>query len=675
MSKFARATAVGVATVVLFAGHARANEPQGPPDRDMTRFERHGTIGASSWPTSLTRCTDGKTALVEGVTPGRVFALSADAGSWQNDFDVAFFGSADACRAGTPSIPYTNHAGDERSVVPQGAAVAMVSLRHGDPGAAFTYVELGTDPASPRTDYRAPTVIAIIEPVGPGTALEGNGFSPYYEDFLGSKQPWNADTNPLNNIDFDSSPKNYLPDYPEATALPIHYPQSSEDNVNTLSAKDALLWSSVKASTAEQPNVYWFPGTKVVAAAKFGDSSYLRQATTAAEPAHATKSASVSGGNINGTCPECLLVFVGYDGKQGRIDALKWVAAQPWIDVVNNSYHESVVFHDGIYLGGQEAAISRSAVEAGQMVFWGAGNGWANTLGDVPNITYGSSQSGPDWGITVGGVTVYDDQNVRGAGRPADIASYVDDYPSVGGVTAGGKSTFGGTSNAGPVAAGTFARVIQLGRDLLGATTSGHRDGVVATGEARPCPTSGAPCPLGDGELRRDEVEAIVFGNVLPSPTRQRSEVTAPSLPAAPAVGAGVPGGDAIGPGVNTAPAQTQPAIASYIDQGHGIIYGRKDASRFVAEQRRLSDALRGAFRPFVRPPGEQTWMKVDSKCRKQLWGQWNGGYYQGVDPVFDVKIDGPAMAVDAWCSLLPQDAFANAPDTSYDVPQVGVNT
>src|SRR5919106_228294 len=104
----------------------------------------------------------GAAVVVDGVTPGRVFNLTADAGTWQDDFDVAFYGSLAACRAGQAKLAFTNHAGDEDSVVPAGAGTAVVTLAGGTPPAAFTYTELADAPSIPvRLDTaRKPTVVA-----------------------------------------------------------------------------------------------------------------------------------------------------------------------------------------------------------------------------------------------------------------------------------------------------------------------------------------------------------------------------------------------------------------------------------------------------------------------------------------------------------------------------------
>jgi hypothetical protein len=92
------------------------------------------------------------------------------------------------------------------------------------------------------------------------------------------------------------------------------------------------------------------------------------------------------------------------------------------------------------------------------------------------------------------------------------------------------------------------------------------------------------------------------------------------------------------------------------VSQGHGIVHGRGVASKYVAEQRRLLDALRGAAAPLSRPPGERNWMIADSLCRQRLWGAWTGGDYRDGDPMpsFDPAVDQPAIAMYAACTPAP---------------------
>jgi hypothetical protein len=581
------------------------------------------------------------------VTAGALFNLTADAGTWRTDFDIAFFASLADCQAGA-ALPYKNHAGDERSVVPGGAAMAVVTLRFGDPGAAFTYQEL--PPSARGGGGRRPTVVAVLEPYDT-TLSPNNGFVPYYRDFLGSEHPWNTDESPATTFDAYEDPANYLDGYPGAQPVPLTLPKAQTDVVADLATADAAAWRAMEATAPNTtPKLYRFPGTKVVGAIKFGPATGPGTGDLhAIDTTHASSSASVAAGNIHGTCPDCVVVFVSFLTGQDYA-ALAWVAAQPWIDVVTNSYG----YATGLYPGQGEEEVTLPAVVAGQSQVWAAGNG---TDGDflVPGASYQSGRSGADWHITVGAVDTWADQSDR-AMEPVDIASYGDHYPSAGSTTVGGDGQHSGTSNAAPVVAGTLAEIIGRGRDLLHDGTVGHHDGVVASGDPVHCRAAEPACPLGDGVLTRAEAQRVLFDNVLPSPNRvaaERLPAPHPAIPSAPGLpGSSQPtGADPSDLGLS----RTQPAVFTYQTQGYGIVYGTYDRARFQAEQRRFADALVGAVAPYVRPSGEHTWMVVDSKCRQRLWLPWSEGEWTGTDPVFDPTVDQPAMAADAACSALPQ--------------------
>jgi hypothetical protein len=156
----------------------------------------------------------------------------------------------------------------------------------------------------------------------------------------------------------------------------------------------------MQRSNATSATAYWLPGTKVIAALKFSTTFQAGNA------AHGTVSAAVAAGNVHGSCPECLFVLV-----QGSSDAaLAWVAQQPWIDIVTNSYGAGSVVQantagftrDNAYWR-SPVGLTRDASEEGMVVVFSAGNGFVNAF-DAPMFTYWSSQKGPDWYVTVGAV-------------------------------------------------------------------------------------------------------------------------------------------------------------------------------------------------------------------------------------------------------------------------------
>ncbi|HEV7886651.1 MAG TPA: S8/S53 family peptidase [Acidimicrobiales bacterium] len=565
---------------------------------------------------------------ISGVTPGRAFTVKAADTSGVQDFEIAFYPSLAACQDSATGLPHTTVAGDEQGVVPAGAAVALVTLYSGTPGAEFTYREY--DFAMPAREGRKPvTVVAVVD----------GGFSPYHLDFRGSEHPFNRNADPSDDIDFTADPATYIDAMPATTPLTVTLPADPAADVSTLAdGPDKEAFAQIEPSTPEDVKLYRFPGTKIIAAADFAEPDGIGpvpvfdpQPFYGDNDSHGTRSAAVAAGNIHGTCPEC--VFVLINGTTPK--ALAWAASQPWIDVVTNSYGHNTVgdlvlgqVRDNIYFGSPIEA-TRQAVEDGQTIVFSAGNGFANAF-DVPMLTYWSSEKGPDWMVTVGAVDPRADQQYSGAGKPVDISSYGSSYPSTGGPTANGEGEHSGTSNAAPVTAGTFAAVIQRGRELLVDLTEGHSGGVVASGQAVACGPANADCPLGDGVLTRAEVQKTVFENVLPSHPGVAADTVWPS---------------------------TQ---FNYYYQGHGVIGGRMNQQRYLVEQQRFADALVGSVASFPRPAGERNWMTVDSKCRQGLWGAWTGGYFDGTRPALDPVADPIASAFDKACSQAPDRAFAD---------------
>jgi len=244
-------------------------------------------------------------------------------------------------------------------------------------------------------------------------------------------------------------------------------------------------------------------------------------------------------------------------------------------------------------------------------------------------LTYTTGEKGPDWIVTVGANSPSNDQNYLGAGKPVDISSVGQSYPSTGGGTANGTGTHSGTSNAAPVTAGMFAKVLQEARELLGDGSPGHLEGVVASGEPIACGAAVPGCALGDGILTRAELQTLVYTNVLPSPQQIAAQNVIPT---------------------------TQYA---YYYQGHGALIGRlRGDDQWNAEWTGMIANAIGAQAASARPPGEREWFVVDSKCRQRFWGSWTGGYFTGTAPSLD-PIEHPlASAFDGWCSQVPQDMF-----------------
>ena len=449
------------------------------------------------------------------------------------------------------------------------------------------------------------TVIAIID----------SGFSPYHYDFLASKMPAEARGLPLTK-----APHTWLPGFPKPdsfesyASLPLTLPRNETDEMAKLYAKDEKAWADVKHSTAKKVNYRWIPGTKVIGALSFGpeaDDRALDKGNAAmfgyGDPIYGTGgaehgmgSASVSVGNLNGTCPQCLLVFIQYTSHTSAERALTWAMKQPWIDAVSNSYGISTGYavRDRIY-NGTDVVTQKAASERGQTIFFSAGNGLEGGF-IVPNQTFLSSQEGPDWVVTVG-ATNTKDKNHIGTGKPVDVAGIGSLYPSAYESTnATNGNTFSGTSNAAPQVAGTYAQALwQLRRALPGVSRL-QAGGVIASGPAVRC----RGCELGDGRLTAQELRQRLF------------------LGAKHTDGSYSLAGQGEGPPI---------ADTRWANEGHGTFRGRLDdkTNGLQKEIARIVGPALGKTAAMTRPAGEVEWFRVDSWCRQHIWGSWAGGYYR----------------------------------------------
>ena len=520
---------------------------------------------------------------------------------------------------------------------------------------------LAVVPAAVGAPTEIGTALRIYNPNGPGDAtvvavLDFN-MVPYHWDFLASKMPQHKDSDPSNDLPLDVAPDDWLPGFPSPKSfasynkLKLKLEEKNKDaDIAQLGALDRPKWETVKPSTSKELNYYWLPGTKVIGAVDFGTSKILG---TPGDHGQGTTSSSV--GNLHGTCPECLLLFVNLQGAgpAQMEDAINWVMSQPWIDVITNSYGLSLAVRDRLY-SGSNVELQRKATERGQTIFFSAGNGQDGSF-VVPNTTSFSSQEGPDWIVTVGAISpgednyYYRDENAglpfepvdqtayhasySGHGKPSDIAGIGGNYPSaytsttVGGT---GSSGFGGTSNATPQVAGTYARALYLARRDLGGTSRIQRNGVIATGVDYDCGKARRNCELGDGKLTADELRERLFFGAIHTPA-----------------------------GISPAGAGELPPVGEdeFLNEGHGSYFGRETGrvKDWLKEFQRIIGPLEGRAKPLERPSGEREWMVVDSFCRQHLWGEWRGGYYvedktelPGADPMWPLR-----SMIEASCPFL----------------------
>ncbi|MDQ3958093.1 MAG: S8/S53 family peptidase [Actinomycetota bacterium] len=459
------------------------------------------------------------------------------------------------------------------------------------------------------------TVIAVID----------SGFSPYHWDFLASQMPQAKDADPSNDLPLGDSPDAWLDGFPGTSSfasynrldLTLEEPDP-EAQLQTLDAADQEKWDAVKPSSREELNYYWIPGTKVVGALDFGGNKIHDDSG-----AHGMGTTSVSVGNLHGTCPECLLVFISYSGAESGEAAIEWAMSQPWIDAISNSYGFSTVNRDRVY-SGSNTQMQRRASERGQTIFFSAGNGQANDFA-VPNTTTFSSQEGPDWIVTVGAVAPETHASYSGHGKPADVAGIGSRYPASYGATTvsgTGEGGFGGTSNATPTIAGTYGRALYMARRDLPGPSRVQRDGTIATGRRFVCGKVRPDCELGDSKLTAKELRTRLFKGAVHS----EAGTTVSSF------GVG-----------NVGPVGEE----EFLNEGHGSYYARETGKvrDWLEEFDRIMGPMEGRAKELKRPEGEREWMIVDSYCRQHLWGGWRGGYFvagktelPGDDPAYPVR-------------------------------------
>ncbi len=471
------------------------------------------------------------------------------------------------------------------------------------PGAALT-ATAAPAPAGPAAGDA--TVIAVID----------SGFSPYHQDFLASRMPAAARP-PL-----DRAPHTWLSGFPKPSAFASYSPlqltlDGADDRLmSELHDADQEQWDSVQESGSDGVHLRWIPGTKVIGALTFGAEDSDRQSDQAVfggagtiygsgGAEHGMGSASSAVGNLHGTCPQCLLVFIQYTTQGSAERALAWANSQPWIDAVTNSYGFSagIAVRDRVY-NGTDVETEKKASERGQTTFFSAGNGLENAF-TVPNSTLTSSQEGPDWVVTVGATDPDNGRDFTGTGKPADVAGIGHSYPTAyRSTTTSNGEEFSGTSNATPQVAGTYGRALWHARRALPGASRTQSAGVVAKGKAVRCGSARRACELGDGTLTAGELRTRLLQGATPTE-----------------------GGFTDGlSGLAETPAVADSRFAS---EGHGTYRGLLDEQWDEAFDARVVAPMLGRAAAPQRPAGEVEWFRVDSACRQHVWGEWSGGLYR----------------------------------------------
>ena len=314
-------------------------------------------------------------------------------------------------------------------------------------------------------------------------------------------------------------PSTYIPGFPKnAPALRLHLNLPYDKALKA----DAAVWASVSPK-----QLYWIPGTRIIGAISLGAGGTLCPTPVKAPPAsaatpgsctehrilddvgHGTMTASRVGSEHHSLDPEARIVEVEGLGAA----SLNWVTAQPWIDVSSNSWLSLLPQPLG-KTGLDQTTAAFAAAAKRLLTVAASGNGAAFAEGAAPTPTYALSTAAPGV-LLVGG---HDNGHVTAwSGAPPHVVA--DAY---GGWTAISNSTTAVrpdpiaccTSAAAPYVAGAAAEVIQEAREILGATGTGVRGGIVAKGK-KGLVKSG---PLADGVLTLSELRTLLMRTADPRP-------------------------------------------------------------------------------------------------------------------------------------------------------------
>jgi hypothetical protein len=339
-------------------------------------------------------------------------------------------------------------------------------------------------------------------------AVVDNGIDAYHADFAQQRDV-----------------RRQIPGYPlrqaKALQLSLHAP-----NYAAARAADDRTWSGLV-----DRQLYYVPGTKIVGLVHIpgrGPQDSANQISVDTDPSaghrpviddagHGTSAASLAVGARHGRCKQCLLVFVSAVNLE---DGLRWAAAQPWIDVISNSWGGPLGVPIGGSAGpapttGQVEQASKLAAASGKIVFFAGGNGLSGAgpyagAGVDRGLTWTSPYSGPPWVTAVGG---YDPRSHAPTGWhdvPVDVVADAQEVPAAQADSFSGERAFIGTSAATPLAAGTAAEALLLARRELG-DQGGHPGSLLVS-------RTGRPGPLADRRLTRGELADAILHAASPLP-------------------------------------------------------------------------------------------------------------------------------------------------------------
>src|SRR5581483_236767 len=224
---------------------------------------------------------------------------------------------------------------------------------------------------------------------------------------------------------------------------------------------DAPVLQSLKPG-----QLYHFAGTRILAISFLNRSNSLspEKHVILDDVGHGTETSSL----VARADPDSLIVMAQVEAQicdDGRCpfdpsvaEALKWIAAQPWTDLISISmgvpgappdspaaHPEMQTFLDA----------SRAASSQGKLVVIAAGN--------LPNPTLTGYTAGPPWVIAVGGYEMANRGESATASKGVDVIANFTALVAAPNATNGTVWT-GGTSFSTPTVAGTFSRALGIVR-------------------------------------------------------------------------------------------------------------------------------------------------------------------------------------------------------------------
>jgi hypothetical protein len=290
-----------------------------------------------------------------------------------------------------------------------------------------------------------------------------------------------------------ASPARSLPGYP-AAATPLRLHLHTAD-LATARQLDDPVWAALKAD-----HLYYVPGTRFAGliwlpspldrttsqvSVSYPPPSTPARPVVDGDTYHGTGVASVAAGTRYGTCPDCDIVDVAADNPE---DGLEWAAAQPWIDVINNSWGGPLgapaqlqASHPDRAASTAASAGSLAAARAGKVVVFGSGNGVTDlgptTHGTQHSLTWDSPYAGPPWVLTVGAAKAGTGQPTDWHNIPVDVIAQGEDRAAADSTSLTGADVFVGTSCSAPIAAGVIAEALYRARSATGDRHVGARHG------------------------------------------------------------------------------------------------------------------------------------------------------------------------------------------------------